>query len=223
MNAPEKVDRMAVNAAIEYLASGKKEQWQDAAATVVHFGVRIGSMGNEIISVNVDSKKDGKSASGFAAGIGNVTIRDDEKKTYRKAIGDVFERVGVYIVRHFQNEYAVGFRHFKSDGPWALTKPFFPEFWVYYEPSTQEPHTVMIIMWKEVPLPLLLVLRASLQVMVLKWKRFLREGFQFNPNERGRVMWSAKAPFQLAVVHALDLDKYRKLGIPIIGDPIEKG
>ncbi|MBI2030921.1 hypothetical protein HYT05_04835 [Candidatus Kaiserbacteria bacterium] len=138
-------ERMALNAAMGKLISGEEEGWFEAAQIVTKFGLSIPS-GQHVIYNTLETPQ-GPSSSGYAAGIGNVSIHDEhESQKQLGIIQGIIERVGAYQISHYSDVNLIRFWDYRESALWQRTGP--PATYVImYEDS--EPHTVGLALYSE--------------------------------------------------------------------------
>lgn len=131
-------DRMALNAAMGKLISGEEDGWLEAARIVTDFGRSIPS--EQCVTCSTLDTPQGPSSSGYAAGLGNVSIRDEQDPQKQPKITQgVVERVGIYQISHYSTMQVIQFWDYRSSLMWQRTGP--PAIYVVmYEDA--EPHTV---------------------------------------------------------------------------------
>jgi hypothetical protein len=114
------MDRMALNGAIETLISGKEEDWQSAAQMVIDFGVTIPSAGHRMVRRHrIKGPRQSTKTEAFAAGVGNVELKDPGKKEVLEYTSGAIERVGHYRLIHFADTRSICIEHYLKSGPFA--------------------------------------------------------------------------------------------------------
>lgn len=117
---PAQFDRMALNAAMDYLARGEKARWLEMAEYVLAFGRALSPMrGNEQYTIGRAGDSSDSPVTGYAQGQGTVDYDARAKRdpTYRTNLE--YERVGQYRVTHFPELLFVRFEHFQKSGPFT--------------------------------------------------------------------------------------------------------
>jgi|GEM_PF-7107009 hypothetical protein len=164
--AEHKFDRMAINAAIEYLISEENDQWLEAAQQVIDFGVQIPSSGLtfwEVIDVEEGSDK---KVSGYVAGIGDVEVSEQSgKPEIKHHFSGTVERVGYYRLFHLGPARSIKIQHYLKSGPFAVTSENTEEehgghFLVYNKDRT--PGLFLEGSWKHAPPPIRVAIRLAL-------------------------------------------------------------
>jgi hypothetical protein len=110
-------DRMALNAAMDLLASGREAGWVDAAEAIIDFGITLPESPQTISESQVYEHGTGdRSVTGYSSGHGNVEYSEKEKSNIQIKSTGAYERVGHYRVYHFPIPKIVMFRHFRESG-----------------------------------------------------------------------------------------------------------
>ncbi|MEK7612214.1 MAG: hypothetical protein AAB407_02645 [Patescibacteria group bacterium] len=107
----QKIDRIAVNAAIEVLISQNDENGE-AARTVIAYGSELQRSGFVTFESVKSTKSSGKKMSGYSPGHGDVPIQDQERKERKEwQFGIHKERIG-YFRLWKEDEGELCFHHF---------------------------------------------------------------------------------------------------------------
>jgi hypothetical protein len=165
-------ERMALNAAMTKLISGEEEGWLDAACLVAEFGQTIPP--GRYLDETLCEWQGGESASGYAAGIGNASIQDDENKPQHeeKTSGQAVERVGQFKIIHYAENKAVRFWHYRKDLLWdpeEMSRT--PDYVVYYDDAGKA-HTLAQPVWERrfSWRDIFVWLQLYLKGLILRWK-----------------------------------------------------
>ena len=163
-------DKMLINGALERLISGEEEGWLESAQIVVDFGRTILPSG-PVMETRRNFIEGGKKdkMTGYAAGIGNVSIHDKEKNSIdAQHRGFTPERVGYYKMIHRKDGRWIQFWQYQDDLVWKNpqddeTGPPLMYFLLYNEKG--DPHTFATSLWKKVALPI----QDALRIWVVRW------------------------------------------------------
>jgi len=132
-------DRMTLNAAMGKLISEEENSWLDAAQLVTDFGRSIPS--GKYSKHTFCKKQSGSSSSGYASGIGNVSVPNEhETGVHEQVNGQIIERVGSYQICHCAEMCMVQFWNYRESLPWKrVDHP--ARYVILYDRSSGIPHT----------------------------------------------------------------------------------
>jgi len=142
-------DRLAINAAIDYLRRGEQEHWLDAANMIIAFGSQLPVTYHRDF-IHTSCIQSGGVNEGVAAGVGVVMIADEPKRTLKQS--EPFakvERIGNYKLYHQRLRKAsfIACRHWRDDFR-VFTADVIEELWVVFFGNAV---TVVVAEWHRKP------------------------------------------------------------------------
>jgi hypothetical protein len=209
----QKIDRMAVNSAIEYLISGEKEQWKAAAKTVIDFARTIpdNSM-NLSLRYTQTTDSPSRTITGKTPEHGDMTVDSKEKETKEFAYGEKYQRVGYYKVSLHTKDCCVRFVHYRETSPFLdPTKESFrwELFFTYGEPHSLVKVKVGILTWRRLKFRskvMVVVAKAILPILgviVILRAWWMNPGAKFQTNTETFL----RGPIEAQVIHHVKHDR----------------
>jgi hypothetical protein len=200
--AKQNFDRMALNGAIVYLASGEEEHWMQEAQRLIDFAITIPSHSGSVIETVSFESRDKESVRGYAAGVGTVEVAANKKSPGTYETNAYMERIGGYRLVHLAKKNRIRIRHFKQMPPYRLPVDNGYEPDGYHLIYGQDRRPVLFVsvesraVWG--PLPLYIVVRSVLK----ECRRFIQallEGRRYKPLQPVFVNYKS----QFTVVHSM--------------------
>ncbi len=111
----QKFDRMALNAAMDLLASGREDGWLVAAEQIIAFGTTLPQcLDVQHKAVRMNTSKGNEKVTGYAEGHGTVDYKDEKKPTLTTSMNEEPERIGSYRVLHNAAKRQIWFQHYRA-------------------------------------------------------------------------------------------------------------
>ena len=186
----QSVSRIALNTAMDLLASGQEEGWFDAAVMMVHFARTIEPCSDQFVeSVSSTEMHGDTPVSGYSAGHGDVQYSDDERSEKVFKSSGAYARVGHYRVYNVSLKRCVLFRHYLKSGAFQQFDSDVHDggFLIHYD-SDEIPYLFMRVVLQRVTPPVFDAIRMAIDRIYSTLKSHARFFWSriFNPNFRNR-------------------------------------